>query len=48
MAFNSTLRVLVVGGGGYIGSHMLKRLHQAGCELTTLNKLSGGYADAVR
>jgi UDP-glucose 4-epimerase len=44
----STLRVLVVGGAGYIGSHMLKRLHQAGCELTTLDNLSGGFADAVR
>ncbi len=27
---------------------MLKCLHQAGCELTTLDNLSGGYADAVR
>ena len=44
----SSLRVLVVGGAGYIGSHMLKCLHQAGCELTTLDNLSGGYADAVR
>jgi UDP-glucose 4-epimerase len=42
------LRILVVGGAGYIGSHMLKRLHQAGCELTTLDNLCGGYADAVR
>ena len=40
--------VLVVGGAGYIGSHMLKRLAHAGYELTTLDDLSGGYAEAVR
>ncbi|MEI7786405.1 MAG: UDP-glucose 4-epimerase GalE [Betaproteobacteria bacterium] len=40
--------MLVVGGAGYIGSHMLKRLAQAGCQLTTLDDLSGGYAEAVR
>ena len=40
--------ILVVGGAGYIGSHMLKRLAQAGCQLTTLDDLSGGHADAVR
>ncbi len=40
-------RVLVVGGAGYIGSHMLKRLSQAGCELATLDNLSGGFAEAV-
>ena len=40
--------VLVVGGAGYIGSHMLKRLAHAGYELTTLDDLSGGHAEAVR
>lgn len=44
---SATPRVLVVGGAGYIGSHMVKRLGQAGCEVTTLDNLSGGYRDAV-
>lgn len=41
-------RILVVGGAGYIGSHMLKRLSQGGCTITTLDNLSAGHADAVR
>ena len=41
------LSILVVGGAGYIGSHMVKRLHQAGCKVTTLDNLSTGYRDAV-
>ena len=40
-------RVLVVGGAGYIGSHMIKRLGRAGCAVTTLDNLCGGYRDAV-
>ncbi len=40
-------KVLVVGGAGYIGSHMVKRLGQLGCEVTTLDDLSSGYRDAV-
>lgn len=41
------MRVLVVGGAGYIGSHMVKLLHQRGCEVTVLDDLSAGHADAV-
>ena len=40
--------ILVVGGAGYIGSHMLKRLAQAGCRLTTLDNLRSGSSQAVR
>ena len=40
-------RALVVGGAGYIGSHMVKRLHRAGWEVTTLDNLSLGHRDAV-
>jgi UDP-glucose 4-epimerase len=40
--------ILVVGGAGYIGSHMLKRLAQAGCRTTTLDNLSSGSTAAVR
>jgi UDP-glucose 4-epimerase len=39
--------ILVLGGAGYIGSHMVKRLGQAGCRVTTLDNLSKGYRDAV-
>ena len=41
------LKVLVVGGAGYIGSHMVKRLGQLGCAVTTLDNLSAGHRDAV-
>lgn len=39
--------ILVVGGAGYIGSHMLKALHKAGYSAITLDNLSNGYRDAV-
>ena len=41
------MRVLVVGGAGYIGSHMVKRLGAAGFECTTLDNLSSGRREAV-
>jgi UDP-glucose 4-epimerase len=40
-------KVLVVGGAGYIGSHMLKQLGWQGCHVTTLDDLSSGHRDAV-
>lgn len=43
----SALRVLVVGGAGYIGSHMVKMLGQQGCRVTTLDDLSSGHRDVV-
>lgn len=43
----SSLHILVVGGAGYIGSHMVKYLAQQGCQVTTLDNLSGGFRDAV-
>lgn len=39
--------ILVVGGAGYIGSHMVKMLLAAGHHVVTLDNLSGGYEDAV-
>jgi len=42
------MTLLVVGGGGYIGSHMLKKLHAHGHETLTLDNLSTGFRDAVR
>lgn len=41
------MKILVVGGAGYIGSHMVKRLGRAGCEVMTLDNLVGGFRDAV-
>lgn len=40
--------ILVVGGAGYIGSHMVLALQQAGYEPLVLDNLSKGHADAVR
>ncbi|MHB9103301.1 MAG: UDP-glucose 4-epimerase GalE [Sulfuricella sp.] len=40
-------RVLVVGGAGYIGSHMVAMLLARGYEVVTLDNLSTGYRDAV-
>lgn len=40
-------RVLVIGGAGYIGSHMVKLLGQLGCSVITLDDLSSGHRDAV-
>lgn len=41
------MNVLVVGGAGYIGSHMVKMLSHYDCSVTTLDDLSSGYRDAV-
>lgn len=40
-------RILVVGGAGYIGSHLLKHLNQNGYEAVALDNLSNGHRDAV-
>ncbi|HEX4880288.1 MAG TPA: UDP-glucose 4-epimerase GalE [Limnobacter sp.] len=40
-------KVLVVGGAGYIGSHMVKLLLGKQCSVVTLDNLSSGHRDAV-
>jgi UDP-glucose 4-epimerase len=42
------MKILVVGGAGYIGSHMVKQLALAGNDVITLDNLSYGYRDAVK
>lgn len=39
--------ILVVGGAGYIGSHMVWQLAQCGVRVVVLDDLSSGHADAV-
>lgn len=40
-------KILVVGGAGYIGSHMVKMLLARGYDVVTLDNLSAGYRDAM-
>lgn len=39
--------ILIVGGAGYIGSHMVKMLLQHDYHVVTLDNLSKGYRDAI-
>jgi UDP-glucose 4-epimerase len=41
------MKVMVVGGAGYIGSHMVKMLLATGHEVVTFDNLSSGHRDAV-
>jgi len=41
------MNILVVGGAGYIGSHMVQYLESKKCKVTVLDNLSTGYRDAV-
>lgn len=41
------MHILIVGGAGYIGSHMVKLLCQRDYMVTVMDNLSTGYRDAV-
>jgi UDP-glucose 4-epimerase len=41
------MNILVVGGAGYIGSHMVKMLLEQGHDVVALDNLSRGHRDAV-
>ncbi|MCB9849839.1 MAG: UDP-glucose 4-epimerase GalE [Phycisphaerales bacterium] len=41
------MKVLVTGGAGYVGSHCVRRLVDAGHNITVLDNLCAGHADAL-
>ncbi len=43
----TTDRIMVTGGAGYIGSHVVRQLGEAGHEVIVLDNLSTGFRDAV-
>jgi len=43
-----SLVIFIIGGAGYIGSHMVKQAHIAGHKVVTLDNLSTGHKDAVK
>ncbi len=42
------MHILVTGGAGYIGSHVVKLLGKAGYDVVVLDNLSSGHRDAVK
>lgn len=42
------MKVLVIGGAGYVGSHTVRRLQRAGHEVVVYDNLSRGHRQSVR
>ena len=42
------MKVLVLGGAGYIGSHLCKQLSQKGHDVVVFDNLSTGHEKAVK
>ena len=41
------MKIFIIGGAGYIGSHMVKIAHEANYDVVTIDNLSTGHKDAV-
>ncbi|MDC6455593.1 UDP-glucose 4-epimerase GalE [Candidatus Pseudothioglobus singularis] len=41
------MKIFIIGGAGYIGSHMVKIAHKVGHDVITVDNLSTGHQDAV-
>ncbi len=41
------MKIFIIGGAGYIGSHMVKIAHKAGHDVITVDNLSTGHQDSV-
>jgi UDP-glucose 4-epimerase len=41
------MKIFIIGGAGYIGSHMVKIAHKAGHDVITIDNLSTGHQDSV-
>ena len=42
------MKFLIVGGAGYIGSHMVKMLAKAGYDVLVLDNLTTGFRESVK
>ena len=41
------MKIFIIGGAGYIGSHMVKIANNSGYDVITLDNLTTGHKDAV-
>ncbi len=42
------MKLLITGGAGYVGSHTVRKLKQAGHEVVVFDNLSSGHRDAIK